>query len=509
MENIKGYNQTTKPTEKQEDASRAAACDLEEDLDLAQDLHSLALSSTSGHVVQPSAVGSSGKRQNQKNGKASSGTPTNQPSGILKLKPNVAATRLRTNTMKQYNNLLADCDKARRGHWVIIAIDQLIGFLSLCYGLATIGCSFVHVGLKWCVFVSRLNRNPEAVQEFQRAQVAMVKHIAKLHHPGLLNAHGEVTMDDNGHLPDNAKKMLDTDPRTMTMMSRSHILECFMDQEPVKTIADIENMQSMLFDEVQMDDYLKENICSPEVRSTIGRIRYIREFLFTLQTTSEKVVALNDAHRDMMNSLTVIAKALQVEVQQVQASANAEYKASVEEEKTKRLEEERLQKKMAQEQARAERKRQKEEQKRLAKQKAEAQKLEEKKRKLEDEANNPKEPEDNTTRQRSRRCKTTSDLTETDPMLLRDKLPKDVYLNPQVEFDKFIESICQCPHSLEVLRMKAVARKVIMSYPNMSKESGNGYMKKLLAVPCLFYSAFFSFFGRHTAKAKATKSIQA
>lgn len=116
MENVRGY-QCSKPTEKQLEASSSTAKDLEADLDLAQDLHALAMSCSSGHVVQPSGPSTAKPRKaNTKGGPAPVGGDTSSASsGILKLKPNVAATRLRTSSLKQFNNTIAECDKAGLG----------------------------------------------------------------------------------------------------------------------------------------------------------------------------------------------------------------------------------------------------------------------------------------------------------------------------------------------------------------------------------------------------------
>ena len=317
--------------------------------------------------------------------------------------------------------------------------------------------------------------------DFGRAQASMIKHIAKLEEKtDLLDGKGDLKLDDDGQIPHHAYTMLDSDPRTSTMMSRGRILKMFVDTERVKTDQQVENMQAKLYAEVQTEPYLSENIISSEVCSTIGRIVYIRDFLLCLQTTSEKVVALNDSHRDMLRTLACVAKALSVEVSQVQASANAEHKAALEEEKAKRLEAERLEKKRTQEAQREDKRRKKEEQKRAAAL-AKAQALEEKRTR---EAENPEptneEDADGQQRKRARRCRlNASEFSETDPMILRDKLDKDHYLTATSTLDDFLSSILENPHSLELLRVTAVMRKVVMSYMNISKDTGNAYMKAI------------------------------
>ena len=297
--------------------------------------------------------------------------------------------------------------------------------------------------------------------DFGRAQASMIKHIAKLEEKtDLLDGKGDLKLDDDGQIPHHAYTMLDSDPRTSTMMSRGRILKMFVDTERVKTDQQVENMQAKLYAEVQTEPYLSENIISSEVCSTIGRIVYIRDFLLCLQTT--------------------FAKALSVEVSQVQASANAEHKAALEEEKAKRLEAERLEKKRTQEAQREDKRRKKEEQKRAAAL-AKAQALEEKRTR---EAENPEptneEDADGQQRKRARRCRlNASEFSETDPMILRDTLDKDHYLTATSTLDDFLSSILENPHSLELLRVTAVMRKVVMSYMNISKDTGNAYMKAI------------------------------
>lgn len=98
------------------------------DADLPQNLHGLVACCASGNIVQPSSVGGgAGKKTKQPKGLppvpvwagGAGGGGATGSSPLLKLKPNVVATRLRTQTMKQYNNAVSEADKAWQGFGLV------------------------------------------------------------------------------------------------------------------------------------------------------------------------------------------------------------------------------------------------------------------------------------------------------------------------------------------------------------------------------------------------------
>ena len=334
----------------------------------------------------------------------------------------------------------------------------------------------------------------EAMWEFRNAKLKMAKHVAEIVNPDLLDKNGELPMDSLGRVDISAEiaHLLDTDSRTSTMLCRHRILSAFVEDEAVKTDHDILQMQEKLWNLIHTDEYLAETIVLQSTCSTIGRIKYIREFLLNLQTTSEKVMKLNDDHRDMLTTFSVVSKALLVEVQQVVASAAAEQKAALDEQKARLSEQTRLEKKRKAEQARLDKKLSKEQQKKDA---ADA-----KRRAIADreageaaaaaEQGGELEGEGNTRKTRARRVRVSaSEFSEADPVVLREKFPIGRYMVARTSLDAFLHATCE--GRLECLRMKSAMKAVIMSYSNMSKETGGSFMKQITAATRLETVLFF------------------
>ena len=144
------------------------------------------------------------------------------------------------------------------------------------------------------------------------------------------------------------QEMLDQlalDPRTKTVFVRAGICQKLGSTTIVKTREDVTEMQESLFETISRDAYLSEVITSKEVCATLGRIRYVREVMLALQPDYDSVLTLNDAHKDMIQTVSTSARALLVEVQQSLAIVAAEDKALKDEKKAAIKEEKRLKKK--------------------------------------------------------------------------------------------------------------------------------------------------------------------
>ena len=157
----------------------------------------------------------------------------------------------------------------------------------------------------------------------------MVRHIAKNLQDDkkekVLDDKGDVVLDALAKLPDFTIEILEHDPRTERMMTRWKILQEFSVRTPVKTDLEAGQMHKRLYDAMEKDDYLAEavSVGGQEVCATLGRIAYIRDVLLRLQTSCDKVDALVDSHKDMINTVNTVSKSLMVEVQQALSAAMA------------------------------------------------------------------------------------------------------------------------------------------------------------------------------------------
>ena len=337
----------------------------------------------------------------------------------------------------------------------------------------------------------------------------MVRHIAKNLQDDkkekVLDDKGDVVLDALAKLPDFTIEILEHDPRTERMMTRWKILQEFSVRTPVKTDLEAGQMHKRLYDAMEKDDYLAEavSVGGQEVCATLGRIAYIRDVLLRLQTSCDKVDALVDSHKDMINTVNTVSKSLMVEVQQALSAAMAKEKAASEEEKAKKLEKARMEKERAKEQKKAEQKRKREEEKDAKKRKQEADKAA-KEAAAAAGANldtPPQEPDadgQGKTRSSTRRARigAVTELTETDPVILRDKqLPLQCHLTDfTVTCQDFFREIIRRPEQVQLIKDKGVLRKMFASYPGISKETVNSYAKKLTAETQLIVRTLSIFF---------------
>ncbi len=285
---------------------------------------------------------------------------------------------------------------------------------------------------------------------------------------------------------------LENDKRTETVMLRARIVAAFRNEHVVKTNAEVDEMQSTLFEIVSQDPFLAETITSPETCATIGRIRYIRDVLLALQPNQESVNVMSDAHKDMIEAMAEVARSLNVEVTQVAATAIAEDKALKDEMKAEEREAKRLEKVTKREKNKEVKKQQKEE---LKKQQAadKHQKLKEQaEQEAQEEAEAAKEGDPTGKRSRRRvRVAGAGEISAYDPTILRCKLPAKFHVAASEDLDSFLKLVVANIDAVQCFKSKSTIKKVVSAWPNMNKETALSYTKKLQADPFLTLSYVF------------------
>lgn len=277
--------------------------------------------------------------------------------------------------------------------------------------------------------------------------------------------------------------LVESDPRTSTMVKRYQIVRAFMSDDVPKAPKDAEAMGETLYKKVKEDAYLEEVVASAEVCACLGRIKYIRDVLLPLQTSTEKVNSLGEHHKDMLSTLEQVSKSLTVEVNQVLADVTAEQKAAAEEEKTRLAEEKRLTRQKEKERQKEAKRLSKLENKKYAEAekaaKEQAQALQDQQQ---DDCEEHVEEDAKPKGRRRTRVGAVGELSETDPMIFRasSKLPVHLHATSHTEVKEFFASIAGNLGEVHVCKARpATMKKVLQSVENISKTTATSYIKQI------------------------------
>ena len=455
-----------------------------------------ALPNSDGNPNAPSSVAQTkgagrGGRRNQGQG---AGTMARSSGSTKAMQPAAAAAKARALTLRAYNDAMSLIEKAL-GMRALGVVNQTVEILTLCSS-PLVGCSawvddgcddydatYTHL-----MSVQTTNQTVQAHASFARAAPIL---IGMVHRWKGIDAEDTSKTQTLSDLSEEDVQELVTDKRTQTVMMRAKILTSFRDATVVKTNSEVDAMHNTLFELVSQDPFLAETITSPDTCATIGRVQYIRDVLLALQPNQESVIAMSDAHKDMIETVAEVARSLTVEVTQVAATAVAEEKALKDEVKAEEREQKRLEKVTQREKNREQKKQQKEE---LKKQQAadKAQKLQEQaEREAQDEAEAAKDGDPTGAKRGQRRrvrVAGAGDINAYDPTILRCKLPAEFHVVPSEELESFLKLVVANIDRVQCFKSKSTIKKVISAWPNMAKDTALGYTKKLQSDPFLTFS---------------------